>query len=312
MNFEEFKSEYQKAPVEEYPNHVSYVPLVSISVVTYQHKNYIRDCLDGILMQKTDFPFEILLGEDASTDGTREICIKYAEQHPDIIRLFLHDRVNNIIINGSPTGRFNFLYNLYSLRGKYIALCEGDDYWTDPLKLQKQIDFLERNKKFSLCSHPYINFNYQAKESSSVKINRYMTLTMVFINNLPLNNMEFIRLLMKVPHCDSVIREIMKRQGLIKFIPDIKPAIRTVHEGGIATSVPRVKSLENSIKTHKAIMEFFADRKAVEYHQGKITLFKLKKLRLEKSIFTFVTKGICLVYNMKTLRYYLSIFYHGE
>ena len=104
-------------------------------------------------MQKTDFPFEILLGEDASTDGTRELCINYAENYPDKIRLFLHHRENNIKISGIPTGRFNLMYNLFTARGKYIAICEGDDYWTDPYKLQKQVDFLETTKGYSGCFH---------------------------------------------------------------------------------------------------------------------------------------------------------------
>ena len=104
-------------------------------------------------MQKTNFNFEILLGEDDSSDSTREICIQYAKQNPDKIRLFLHSRENNIKIDGKPTGRFNFLNNLKESKGKYIALCEGDDYWTDPYKLQKQVDFLEANPDYSICFH---------------------------------------------------------------------------------------------------------------------------------------------------------------
>ena len=105
----------------------------------------LRDCLDGILMQKTDFPYEIIIGEDGSTDGTREICIEYANKYPNLIRLFLRDRNvshltnkdgNDIMLNG----KFQKLH----ARGKYYAPCEGDDYWTDPYKLQKQVDFLEQ------------------------------------------------------------------------------------------------------------------------------------------------------------------------
>lgn len=123
-------------------------PLVSVCVQTYQQAEYIRQCLDGILMQQTDFSFEIILGEDESSDGTREICIEYAEKHPDIIRLFLRSRKDVIYINGNPTGRYNMIENLKEAKGKYIALCEGDDYWTDPLKLQKQVDFLEKNSNY--------------------------------------------------------------------------------------------------------------------------------------------------------------------
>ncbi|MBC9798485.1 glycosyltransferase family 2 protein [Sinomicrobium weinanense] len=147
MDFQEFKEKYQHKEVTTNSNKVENTPLVSVCVQTYEHAAYIRQCLDGILMQKTDFVYEILLGEDNSSDGTREICMEYAKEHADKIRLFLHHRENNIKIDGKPSGRFNFLYNLYNAKGKYIAICEGDDYWTDPLKLQKQVDFIAVNEE---------------------------------------------------------------------------------------------------------------------------------------------------------------------
>jgi len=150
MNFTEFKQKYLRKEVNEYPNSVTKNPTVSVCVQTYQHAGYIKACLDGILMQQTNFPFEILVGEDASTDGTRNICIEYANRYPEKIRLFLHHRDNIIKINGNVTGRFNFLHNLYNTKGLYIALCDGDDYWIDPLKLQKQADFLKNNNDCSL------------------------------------------------------------------------------------------------------------------------------------------------------------------
>lgn len=149
----DFLHRFQKKEVHIFNDLKIDNPLISVCVVTYQHAQFISQCLDGILMQQTNFAFEILLGDDESTDGTREICIEYAKKYPNKIRLFLHHRENNIAINGNPTGRFNFMYNLYNARGKYIALCEGDDYWTDPLKLQKQVDFLETNQKFVISCH---------------------------------------------------------------------------------------------------------------------------------------------------------------
>lgn len=153
MDITEFKNTYEHKKVIEFNNQVTQNPVVSVCVQTYQQANYITQCLDGILNQKTNFEYEILLGEDASTDGTRDICIDYAKKYPKKIRLFLHHRENNIKIGGKPTGRFNFIYNLYSAQGKYIAMCEGDDYWTNPLKLQKQVDFLEMNKDYGICFH---------------------------------------------------------------------------------------------------------------------------------------------------------------
>jgi glycosyltransferase involved in cell wall biosynthesis len=142
--------QHQKYPVKEYQNNVIAGPLVSVCVQTYQQKSYIRECLDGILMQKTSFSFELIVGEDDSSDGTREVCIEYAKNYPRVIKLLLHNRQNNIRISGQSTGRFNFLYNLHQASGKYIALCDGDDYWIDPYKLQKQIGYLEANPLYGL------------------------------------------------------------------------------------------------------------------------------------------------------------------
>ena len=153
--FDNFKRRYQKVPVVEVSNDVDEHPFVSVCIQTYNHENYIEDCIDSILNQDTYFPFEILIGEDGSDDRTRSICIDYARKYPNIIRLFLHDRRNNIQIEGKPTGRFNFLYNVFSARGKYIAFCEGDDFWTSNNKLQKQVMYLESNESFTLICTDY-------------------------------------------------------------------------------------------------------------------------------------------------------------
>jgi glycosyltransferase involved in cell wall biosynthesis len=129
------------------------IPLVSVCVSTYQHEKYIAQCLDSILMQKTNFPFEVIIGEDESDDGTREICRNYAEDHQDRIRLFLRSRKDVISICGIPTGRYNTLETMKSARGTFIARCEGDDYWTDPRKLQKQIDFFADSPTIVMAGH---------------------------------------------------------------------------------------------------------------------------------------------------------------
>lgn len=118
-------------------------PLVSVLVITYQHARFIEACLEGILMQRTPFAVEILVGEDDSTDGTRAICQRYAAAHPERIRLFLRDRKDVWMIDGRPTGRANMLALMRDARGTYIALCEGDDVWTDPDKLRRQVELLE-------------------------------------------------------------------------------------------------------------------------------------------------------------------------
>lgn len=123
-------------------------PLVSISCLVFNHAPYLRQCLDGFVMQKTDFPFEVLIHEDASTDGSAEIVREYEQKYPDIIKP-VYESENQWVKGRRGSATFNFP----RAKGKYIALCEGDDYWTDPLKLQKQIDFLEANPDYSMCFH---------------------------------------------------------------------------------------------------------------------------------------------------------------
>jgi len=131
------------------------IPLVSVRIATYQQAKYIGNCIDGVLLQKTTFPFEIIIGEDDSTDGTKDICIKYAKNHPDMIRLFLRDRsLSQLYDNhGRFIKRLNGTFNIMASRGKYQAFCEGDDYWTDPTKLQKQVTYLENNPDYALTTH---------------------------------------------------------------------------------------------------------------------------------------------------------------
>ncbi len=112
--------------------------LVSVVTLAYNHRGYIRQCIDGILMQKTDFKFELLINDDASTDGTTEIIKEYEKAYPGIIKPIY--QIENQYSQGISISQ-KYLYP--KAQGRYIALCEGDDYWTDPLKLQKQVDILE-------------------------------------------------------------------------------------------------------------------------------------------------------------------------
>lgn len=122
-------------------------PLVSISCVTYNHEAFIADAIEGFLKQQTPFPVEILIHEDASTDRTAEIVRDYERAHPDKIKAICQRE--NQYSKGGRMSHFNYV----RARGKYIALCEGDDYWTDPLKLAKQVQALESHPDISLCFH---------------------------------------------------------------------------------------------------------------------------------------------------------------
>lgn len=126
--------------------------VVSIQCLTYNHAPYIRQCLDGFVMQKTNFRFEAIVHDDASTDGTQDIIREYEKKYPDIIKPIYQKE--NQYSKGIP----GFITNLVSgkCKGKYIAICEGDDYWTDPYKLQKQVDYLESHPE---CGMVYTQVN---------------------------------------------------------------------------------------------------------------------------------------------------------
>lgn len=125
-------------------------PTVTVWCLTYNQKEFIKDALDGFVMQKTSFPFEVIVHDDASTDGTTDLIYEYANKYPDIIKPMIETE------NQWQKGGLKHIIGIMNekhRRGKYIAFCEGDDYWTEPSKLQRQVDFLDNNADYSMCFH---------------------------------------------------------------------------------------------------------------------------------------------------------------
>lgn len=267
-------------------------PLISVCVQTYQHSKYIKECLDGILKQQTDFPYEVIIGEDESADGTREVCIEYAEKFPDKIRLFLRNREDVIYIDGNPTGRFNFINNLRASRGKYIALCEGDDYWTDPLKLQKQIDFLEENPEFVISFHDTKVINQSGelikegrvknlrniRESSELVGGAHLpTCTVLFRNIIEAYPASF----KTVQNGDTFLWAILGQHGKGYFHRDIKNSVYRKHSGGVWSHTNNVKRLQASYHSYYSIYKF------IDPQYKKLVLKKIlgRAVKLSKAHF---------------------------
>lgn len=120
-------------------------PMVSVHMITYNHEPYIAEAIEGVLGQKTDFPIELIIGEDCSTDNTRAIVLEYQRQYPQLIRVLVPSRNVGMQVNGRRV--------LDACRGAFVAFCEGDDYWIDPKKLEKQVAFMERNPNLSMTFH---------------------------------------------------------------------------------------------------------------------------------------------------------------
>ncbi|WPR71615.1 glycosyltransferase [Flavobacterium sp. NG2] len=267
-------------------------PLVSVSVATYEQEDFIRECLEGILMQKTNFDFEIVIGEDESNDKTREICKEYAEKYPDKIRLFLRDRKLTALYDSK--GQFykslNGTVTFLSCRGKYIALCEGDDYWTDPLKLQKQVEFLESNPEFGICFHnviqlntfdtsksvviPNVNYDLDYTLENYILSNKTATCSIVLkkecVNTIP-------RWFYKVPFGDLALILLVMNNSNEKgrVLKDLMGVYR-IHKGGIHGSFHKDdKSLIKAYIQHVSFTKIISKEFLVEKKYQKIILKKM-------------------------------------
>ncbi len=256
-------------------------PLVSICCLAYNHEAYIAQALEGFLMQKTDFAFEILIHDDASIDKTADIIRKYETEYPDIIKP-IYQKENQYSKGVKVTSKYQFP----RAQGKYIAMCEGDDYWTDPLKLQKQVDFLEANPEYSLCFHPVKIW----KEEEQLLVDDYITRdvpettdiyelakgnyihtpSVVFrretIENIPQE-------MLKSPVGDYFLHMLSAERGLIKKLPETMGVYR-VHDGGVWS---KTKKKERIIAYLKLMIAYFKNPKVVETLENRLNKLLLKK-----------------------------------
>jgi glycosyltransferase involved in cell wall biosynthesis len=144
--------------------------LVSVCMITYNHEKYISMAIESVLNQQTNFDVEIIISDDCSTDKTRDICISYRNQFPNKIKLINPEKNLGVIKNS--------IQSLSACNGKYIAICEGDDYWIDPFKLQKQVNFLEKNSDYSI-----IHTNYSVVNESNEVISTFKRLSDKYHNS---------------------------------------------------------------------------------------------------------------------------------
>ena len=234
-------------------------PLVSVCITTYNHREFIAECLESVLIQKTDFPFEIIVGEDDSTDGTREICKAYAEKHPDKIRLFLRKSKDKIYIDGHKTGRFNFIAGIKAARGKYIALCDGDDFWLTDIKLQLQKNTIEEDPNASLV---FSGWNSKQKDfdSSNVKLSRHNKKG-EFDNSIAhTSSLFFKHVLHEIPICFYEVYALDRR--LFSHILDYGHAIQIrpflsyyrLHQGGVWTGFTEKMKTKRRIYDLKVLL----------------------------------------------------------
>lgn len=224
-------------------------PLLSVFVITYKQAAFIKQTIDNILNQETDFDYELIIANDCSPDNTSDIINSIITAHPkgQIIRYFEHEQ--NLGMYG------NFMFALNQCQGKYIAICEGDDYWTDPLKLQKQVDFLEANLDYEVCfsNIRIVDENDKLTKPALITDNRK---TEYVKRDLPIwaplltrvfRNRDFSSV-PSAPGLDTVMLLWQSQYGRIKFINEITGTYRK-HAGGIYSAQTEGRRKEQIILT---------------------------------------------------------------
>lgn len=224
------------------------VPVVSIYSLTYNHERYIRDCLEGFLMQETTFPVEILIHDDASTDNTANIIREYEARYPHLLKPIYQ------IENQYSKGMGDFAKrNLERARGQYVAICEGDDYWTDPSKLQKQVDFLDHNPDYVICYHDARIVdqagNIVAESKLPEEDRRDFSSQELMKGAWTLNLSRLARIIprnaekeapakpLRVLNTDIYWTVLLGKYGKGKYLGDIKPAVYRLQPGSIWSSL---------------------------------------------------------------------------
>jgi len=255
--------------------------------------------LDGFMMQQTNFPFEVVIHDDASTDGTQDIILEYCDKYPEVFFPLLQKENQYSKGVRGMMAKFNFP----RCRGKYIALCEGDDYWTDPNKLQKQVDFLEKNPDVVLAGHDAFIINQKGevlsksklppekkRDCSSLELKKsfYVLTQSMCFRNLPIfKNMPEESFFSKCG--DVFLISIMGQFGSYKFFPDIMPTAYRLHEKGVwgmKNEEERATMVRISFIQLSKYYGRVADRR-MELYYAKMVLDTSKKIlkhQLEKTI----------------------------
>lgn len=242
------------------------IPMVSVTMITYNHQLYIAQAIEGVMEQKTNFKFVLVIGEDFGTDKTREIILEYQQKYPQKIILKLPKSNLGMMENSISNKMF--------CNGKYIAECEGDDYWTDPFKLQKQVDFLESNSEYSGCFHNTMIIDetaidkklkpWKVYEKSIFSLKDVISKYSLFHTSSFVFRKELLTIPnwhLKVVSGDLALFSNIASQGPLYRIDEYMSVYRK-NEGGITNAI--------NIKN---------------FHKGRIKLLKFYKQTFDKSVF---------------------------
>lgn len=258
--------------------------MVSVCVLSYNHEKYLRDCLEGIVMQRTTFPIEAWVHDDASTDKSQEIIKEYQQRYPEIIKPILQTENQYSKKEGSILKRFVFP----KCTGKYIALCEGDDYWTDPYKLQKQVDFMDTHPDYVACFHnAYVQSGKHRVLFNSLIENHYPAMEDIitrrwFIATASLLyrniHIEFPEWQKNVISGDYLLELLLAREGKFYYMDDVMSVYRKEGQG-ISTimNANMPKMYDGLIYLMTQMKELYRGNGADAFDRAILNYEKLKK-----------------------------------
>ena len=278
--------------------HTTIEPLVSVLCLAYNHELFLAQALDSFLMQRTSFNFEIVVGEDYSQDGTASILAAYAQRFPGKIRPLWAEQNLGMVANMRRTQA--------ACRGKYIAICEGDDYWTDPEKLQKQVDFLQSNPEYVLSFHDALvlvngviepmpqlpgRFRRDASAMELLTGRPLSTLTVCYRNVMKTIPADFDR----VPMLDLCLWSLLGEHGKGKFMPNIEASIYRVHSGGAVSTKTQDAKYRMTLMTYAALSEYWRRRGNTEVARrlmNQAVLMGIKQLTMVSKIRAVIHNAI--------------------
>lgn len=236
------------------------LPLVSVCCITYNHKSYISEAIESFLNQKTNFRFEILIYDDCSTDGTREVLKYYEATFPSKIRVFYSHE--NQYQKGVRL--LNLRYNLPRSRGEFVATCDGDDFWCDKYKLQKQVDFLTKNPEAVSCFHDFESLICgERKRSESYLELRNQEQRIMNQKEFLLSHVQFATLMFRnsvnfpqfgqTINGDVFVLAVLSEQGKSGYLNFVGSVYRH-HDEGVFRQMDKVEQLTSSIRSRKLIL----------------------------------------------------------
>lgn len=274
--------------------------MVSIFCVTYNHSKFITKAIEGFLMQQCNFNIEIIIGDDCSNDGTTEIIDSYAAKYAQIKRLVAPQNMGAIQ---------NMIRVALAAKGKYVATCDGDDYWTDPLKLQKQIDFLENNPEYVICTHYTRKINADDTEIthwdfnpkplsysfSDLIVNKQAqtnTVSLVYRNIEEIRNIYKQDWFLKVEACDKFLKlySTWVTGKKIYVLPETMSCYRK-HVGGVWSLIPILSLRKKQISDFNVLIRVFSYTplqkiKLLRFYLKRYFMFELKYSKISNALRT--------------------------